>query len=228
MNSEPEVRYERRLVGFSDVLGWRSHIADTVTDPARVKWLRVLAQGWSDLSKPDYAIGFGGLRITSFSDNVVLSQEPKEPRFIIARMGIMQVNAAAGGFLVRGGVTVGDIIHTSDFVFGPALNRAYEIENTLAIYPRVLVDPLIIQEFGPIREPVVNEGDEYFVDAFTPRFLDVLSRETSSVVAVGGVKKYLTTLSYQPPGSDKERLAGKRIEKDFVVLFSLGDKFSRN
>lgn len=37
--------------------------------------------------------------------------------------------------------TVGD-----DILFGPALVRAYELESTAAIYPRIIIDPAVIEK----------------------------------------------------------------------------------
>ncbi|MED4728357.1 hypothetical protein P9597_09415 [Aneurinibacillus migulanus] len=47
------------------------------------------------------------------------------------------------GFLVRGGVTIGDYYFESTKLFGPAVNRAYFLEAKEAKYPRILIDDKI-------------------------------------------------------------------------------------
>jgi hypothetical protein len=44
------------------------------------------------------------------------------------------------GYLVRGAVTVGKLFHNGDFCFGPAMNKAYLDQETLANYPRIIID----------------------------------------------------------------------------------------
>jgi len=43
---------------------------------------------------------------------------------------------------------MGDVCHSDGGVFGPALIEAYEIERTLAIYPRVALGPSITHGEG--------------------------------------------------------------------------------
>jgi hypothetical protein len=163
--------YERRLVGFADVLGWREHIIETLENPGRLNFLKGIVESWAYQARSDYSVGYGGLRVSSFSDNVVYSQEVLNPMTLLARMATMQLAAAGGGFWMRGGVTIGKIIHTKDCVFGPALNRAYEIEDTVAVYPRIVIDHNVIEECGSIVDFVVNEDGTYFLDPFTASYL---------------------------------------------------------
>jgi hypothetical protein len=66
------------------------------------------------------------LRVSTFSDNVVISQLPgaNTPQLLM-QLAIWQLGAAINGFLMRGGVTIGDLVHEDEAVFGPGLNRAY-------------------------------------------------------------------------------------------------------
>ncbi|WP_293721813.1 hypothetical protein [Phascolarctobacterium succinatutens] len=47
---------------------------------------------------------------------------------------------------MRGGLTYGQLYHKGDICFGPAMNRAYELESKIAKYPRIIVDELLINE----------------------------------------------------------------------------------
>lgn len=44
------------------------------------------------------------------------------------------------GWLVRGGITIGDFYIDDMFVWGAALVKAYELEEKIAVYPRVILD----------------------------------------------------------------------------------------
>ena len=46
--------------------------------------------------------------------------------------------------LVRGAVTVGQIFSRDHLIFGPGLIRAYELESTVALFPRIILDPKVL------------------------------------------------------------------------------------
>jgi hypothetical protein len=81
------------------------------------------------------------IKVSTFSDNVVISQKPGQTRRCFL------LGAAINGFLLRGGVTVGDVVHEDEIVFGPGLNRAYYLERKIARYPRFVLAPDCISEF---------------------------------------------------------------------------------
>jgi hypothetical protein len=83
----------------------------------------------------------------------------------------MQVIASWSGLLIRGAITIGDIVHDDSIVFGPALNRAYELESQQAIYPRIILDPDVGDGFGELPPFMAKEGGLTFLDPFTPVFL---------------------------------------------------------
>ena len=42
---------------------------------------------------------------------------------------------------LRGGITIGKMIHSGSVGLGPALTRAYDLESQIANYPRIVIDP---------------------------------------------------------------------------------------
>src|SRR5260370_5397384 len=106
-------------------------------------------------------------KVSTFSDNVVIRERPKAntPQFLM-QLGIWQLGAAINGFLMRGGVTVGDVIHEDEAVFGPGLNRAYYLESKIATYPRIMLDPLCMEEFGELGSLCETEHSVCFINPF--------------------------------------------------------------
>lgn len=51
--------------------------------------------------------------------------------------------------LIRGGTTIGDVSVADGRAFGPASVQAYRLESSLAVSPRIVIDPGVIQS---IRE----------------------------------------------------------------------------
>ena len=165
--------YERKFVAFYDVLGWRQKIAEAGNDPGMILALKGAVTGWSLLSNVEVQNRGFKTRITTFSDNVVISEPVEGPNFhlLLFRLGYMQVIASWSGLLIRGAITIGDIVHDDSIVFGPALNRAYELESQQAIYPRIIIDPDIGDAFGKLPPFMAKEDGLTFIDPFTPVFL---------------------------------------------------------
>ena len=93
---------------------------------------------------------------------------------LLMQLAIWQLGAAINGFLLRGGVTVGDVIHEDEIVFGPGLNRAYYLESKIARYPRFVLDPACIKEFGNFGALCATEKNVTFIDPFRLAFCEHL------------------------------------------------------
>jgi hypothetical protein len=165
--------YERRVVAFYDFLGWRSKIAEAGTDPEKIGRLRRIILRHSRSLSGQQQHAAPEVRFSSFSDNVVVSQpaNPKAISHLLATLGAFQLVSAADGFLIRGGATVGWIHHDNVSVFGPALNRAYELESTVAQVPRIVVDQSILDGLGKLpffmaREDAVNFVNPLLLNSF--------------------------------------------------------------
>jgi hypothetical protein len=44
------------------------------------------------------------------------------------------------GVIFRGRITYGKIFHNEEFVFGPAMIKAYNLEHDVATFPRIVID----------------------------------------------------------------------------------------
>jgi hypothetical protein len=179
--------YERRVVIFYDVLGWRNHILAAGDDVAKIgKLRRLILQHARNLPLR----GNLDIKVSTFSDNIVVSQSfdlIKTP-MLIQLMAIIQAGAAVSGFLIRGGITIGDIIHDEECVFGPGLNRAYELESKIARFPRFVLDQQVEGGFGDIGDLAVVEDGIRFLDPFRLAFMDFLTgdrKKLSSELLVG-------------------------------------------
>jgi len=66
--------------------------------------------------------------------------ESKLIQVALYNTSILLTKIMSKGYLVRGGATYGDAFVDHDGCFGPAVDRAYEIESKEAIYPQVMLD----------------------------------------------------------------------------------------
>jgi hypothetical protein len=167
--------YERRVVVFYDILGWRSQIGQAGTDPNKIGNLRRMILRLSRMLAVQRENVVPEIRFTTFSDNVVISQPSGSlTSFLLFTLGYFQFGSATAGLMVRGGVTIGDIIHDEHTVFGPALNRAYELESQVADVPRIVLDPDLVEELKRNAPFISAENGIHFVDPFTSLFLGMV------------------------------------------------------
>jgi len=206
--------YENRVVAFYDFLGWRSKITEAGTDPEKIGRLRraILRHTRSLSGQQQHAAP--QVRFSSFSDNVVVSQPVSKIAAIhlLATLGAFQFASAADSLLVRGGVTIGWIHHDSDSVFGPALNRAYELESEVANFPRIIIDQNLIEFVDPLPFFVSAEDDIRFIDPFTPAFVKFLAS-----LERAGTKDVYATLGFPSHG----KVTLDQVPSDVMLKFAL-------
>lgn len=167
-----ELYYECRIVSFFDTLGWRQQIQEAGDDPRRIARLASVPRLFSS-AVMEMAKRAEGAQMTAFSDAVIVSVPYDADRLLWNLQGLatVQLGLALSGFWVRGATTVGHLVHDPNIVFGPALNRAYELENQSAIYPRILIDPLIPELMKLQVDFISADDDVRFTDPFNVDFI---------------------------------------------------------
>jgi hypothetical protein len=179
--------YEDRLVAYVDILGWQD--ASNRLEPGKlIEALNLIHEEPRSFNeagrrrivelgkRPDVLINRGYLKIraAAFSDNIAVSH-PKSfgtRIFSIRRicLGLLHL-----GFLTRGGITVGQLYHEDNMIFGPALNRAHEIESREAVFPRIVCDHALIEllEKDPAFEQEVIQDHldgKHVINLYPPAF----------------------------------------------------------
>jgi len=162
MASAPLPAYERRLILFLDFLGFREIVAETTDDPAA---LGRLIAGLNAIGRIVEDGSVESERVTQFSDSLVVSYRVNETSgvfWLLHAMAMTVVELAGRGYLLRGAVTIGDLLHDDRHVVGPAMVAAYEMESRRAIVPRVIIDPAVLdiarEHRGDLHTPDDEEG----------------------------------------------------------------------
>jgi hypothetical protein len=141
--------YEKRFVLFLDILGFQKIIEETEKNEEPqddkiqqlIKALEEMFLTVSIMPKETSKI------VTQFSDSIVVSfkdNDLKESQLFLNYVHKLIVKLANRKILCRGAVSYGNIYHTKDYIFGPALVDAYLTESQAAMYPRVIFDKSII------------------------------------------------------------------------------------
>ncbi len=137
---KPDV-YEDRLLAFIDILGFSRLIDASISDREIAQKLLDLFNGLSKLFRSFRSDDFA---ITAFSDTLCISS--RNPASIVpfcCGLSVVATSLLGLSYPVRGAVSRGLLYHREDTIFGPCMVRAYKIESRLAIFPRIVIDPII-------------------------------------------------------------------------------------
>ena len=146
-----DVYYETRYVAFLDILGFKNMVEQSTESQDILNQIND-ALNYTNKVQHDNYHGFlpqveFGKQVTTFSDSIVISYNTSTPGggfHVLLDLVHISINLLDIGILVRGGVTVGQLIHKEQKYFGPAINKAYNMELNEAIFPRIVIDENVL------------------------------------------------------------------------------------
>jgi hypothetical protein len=147
--------YQERVVAFIDILGFKNLVERSESEPKLLERLvEVLEEigKYSDLQKSFEANGQGAeyfkdmFSVSTFSDSILLSAkcDPLGLMLITAVVASMCNRLLHQGVLTRGAISKGKMIHAGGIAIGEGLIKAYQIESSTAIYPRIIIDDSLL------------------------------------------------------------------------------------
>ena len=216
--------YEKRIIAFIDILGFKSKISETssktveannklgnLCDALLFKEAYLMeAQQNDDLPLTS--------NLTQFSDSIVISlkiEDSYKTLDIIALFKRIQINLLHSKILLRGGIVIGDIIHDRDILLGPGLIKAFYLESKCALYPRIVIDPEVLNQFannGGIRT-AFRFADYDYHKTFTPDF-----DGTAYVDYFNDISEYLYNGDVETYFKDLCRIIKENINSDDISL----------
>lgn len=159
------LKYEPRIVAFLDVMGWAAAIAASAHSVEATQKLGIAIQGlnahvkmtaWQrEHSGPN---GWpGDPMMTQFSDSLLISfaADRNAKSHLEMTLSALVLGLMFNGFVVRGAVTYGQMIHREALAYGPAMVAAYKLEQESAIDPRIILSPALADTWGA-GEPVYD------------------------------------------------------------------------
>ncbi|MFS0604931.1 hypothetical protein [Peribacillus frigoritolerans] len=158
--------YEHRLVAFIDILGFSNLVNKSNDDPTYfqklLEALKVIQHNVKHNEKKQDKEN-SSIEMVQFSDSIVISRpynSTTDFNVFIMNLNWIQKRLAEIGILVRGGVSAGRLYHKGTIAFGPAFISAYRIESELADFPRIVIDPQIMNyKVTPINEKIDDTKD---------------------------------------------------------------------
>ena len=147
--------YEDKLVAFIDILGFTSLVKSMHTNPEVHDRLLYALKLIKSRKAPELSDVTGyKIEVSVFSDSIALSTNCDNLWGLIWSCGSLQAEILKVGVLTRGGISKGKTFHEDDILYGEGMINAYRIESKAAIYPRIVIDPILISE--------LNEGLRYY------------------------------------------------------------------
>ena len=159
----PNKSFDQYLIAYVDFLGIKEKM-NKENSYESLFYLKVLL---SDILHKATSVKnintIDDFKIKVFSDNIVIAQKIKADIIdaqiisIINLISLLQFEAFFQfDFSLRGGVTIGDLYIDDEVVWGTGLIEAYQIEDKLANYPRVIVSQKVICEYERCQEKSLN------------------------------------------------------------------------
>lgn len=153
LSSDGEPLVLRSYCVFADLLGFTQRIRGCKTrkqTAALCKQVFGLFEGVSEDLGVQFNSAENSLAYQFVSDGVILGA-PTDDADDDADLGIpvldiayAQLRLVLAGFPVRGGLTYGDLHISERLVFGPMFLEAYELERSIAKFPRIVVSPEVL------------------------------------------------------------------------------------
>ncbi|HEY8604809.1 hypothetical protein [Tsuneonella suprasediminis] len=142
--SQPDA-YQARVVAFLDILGFSRLVADA-DDPGLRAAILQAVHIMRDTLAPNEASDF---RFTQFSDCTVLSARLDSYGCNLVMTGaiMLAVNLLNRGLLLRGGIAIGNMIHTAEVMFGPGFLAAFG-KDARGAMPRIAIDTSLVEKIA--------------------------------------------------------------------------------
>jgi hypothetical protein len=158
---------DTHLIFYVDFLGVKAFLGVEAVDIARLNSFTILLHeiaalrgSFEIIEQPIESGRQFVLRpeISTFSDHIVLSYEIDALKQLGGNEFFSGLSSAEKlisslarealplGLLIRGGVTLGPLHHKNGVVLGPAMVEAYDLESSMAIYPRVVVSQVLYSQ----------------------------------------------------------------------------------
>lgn len=162
-----ELKTSNYYLAYLDILGTRDIVAKDKGDKYLHELDRIYKKAINDkkfINEHNNKDIFAKI----FSDNILLGielnkdEEFNKPKLekIINLTGLIQLNTLKEGYLLRGSIVRGDFCDTGIFVHGKALIEAVNLEENVAIYPRIIIQRKNVFLTNPAY--ITKDKDDYY------------------------------------------------------------------
>ena len=193
--NEKEYKTSEYVVAFIDILGASNAIK--INDNSSLNVVhKIYDVAMKSFEPMNSRKEFYKPKVKIFSDNIVVAVPYDDTHTlgnaflaVCIMSSFIQIDFLANGWLTRGGITAGSFFIDETMVWGKALVDAYQLESTVAYFPRVIVAPILAEKLD-LSKLVVQDKNKRFSrflkysnDGFF--FVDFLRGVHQKAVSVG-------------------------------------------
>ncbi|WP_096085895.1 hypothetical protein [Agaribacterium haliotis] len=167
-----KIEYTEQIVAFVDILGFSNLINRIEEDEKLHKtlhWALSHIKSYKKTSEMDNT-AHSDLEVSVFSDCIVVTGDSENFHGVTWAVGWLQAQLLGGGILTRGGIATGKIHHSDGILYGAGMIKAYQIENSAAVFPRIVLDQDLASRIPEKYKSIYFSLDVdglYFVDPFS-------------------------------------------------------------
>jgi len=148
--------YQKRVLAYFDILGFSNKILNTIDKNTReeieskTKKINNLFENVQELKNKHKHTENNiesSRKVSHFSDSVAISYLLEEEAGIfniLTDILFFCISILQDGYLIRGAITSGELHHSDNKLFGPAIVYASDMEKKIAFYPRIVFEKKII------------------------------------------------------------------------------------
>jgi hypothetical protein len=145
--------YSEHIVAFIDVIGFSEAVKKSTINSENYTRVSSLMKKLNEIAQRRSLGALGNedmplITVSSFSDSIIIScpviSELAFNNVLLTICEFYITTVTSFGFFLRGALTIGAFHNQDNILYGPALVRAYEIEESLSSWPRCLIDPELI------------------------------------------------------------------------------------
>ncbi len=159
--------YETRYCAYADILGFKNIVAGLAKGDPSYKDLRDTLRKIYSPSPSIFSIHQDSdLRAQSISDAVCLSTTCSAHGLshLFENLELLTIELLKKGYFLRGAVVKGKLFHDDGIVFGEASVRAFELENTVARFPRIMIAKEVRADAAAYRD----DGEMNLTESIQP------------------------------------------------------------
>jgi hypothetical protein len=220
-----KVDYQCSLVTYLDILGFRELIESRSAGYIS-RTLRLVKHAIQPESRDAKEYG---LQYQSFSDLIVITVPLTNRSNLVYRPGALfsqllallhaQTSLLGEGILLRGAITVGDVEKSYGLLYGPALVKAYELEQKRAKYSRIIVDSEVVRQLK--TNPALRRHDYKYekkaIDA-------VLSRDADGELFIDYVRAIETEFDFPEEAYPLFLLQHRKLIKNGLARYRKNER----
>lgn len=151
------------LCAYLDILGFSKTIEEAYAQQREQQLLADVSEALkkSAAQLKEFVGRSPTMTVKFFTDNVVIGLQQTAWREMELLnlcwfLADYQLEMACKGFFIRGGISIGTLFSNDSIVFGNSLLKAYKLENTKAVYPRIIIDPTFNES---VKEALASKAD---------------------------------------------------------------------